>query len=337
MSKHIQNIRPLGFQWQTHDPFLFCAHHNDKYPAGNDQLGPVASLAGRNMGSDFSGKDGWSMYHGETVPGFPGHPHIGFETVTIVLNGFVDHSDGYGSAGRYGAGDVQWMTAGAGLQHSEMFPLLNKDEPNPTELFQIWLNLPRTKKKAKPFYKMLWAEDIPVLKASDANGKATEVTVISGQVQDVHAPAPTEDSWASDEQNEVGIWLVKMAPGAEWTIPAASSGINRSLYFYSGTSLTVDGESVPAKYSADLDADAAIPVVNGDAEAYFLILQGKPINEPVVQQGPFVANSALEIQQAFAEYRRTQFGGWPWPTYEQAHGPEKKRFAKYPDGTEEYR
>ena len=74
----------LGFPWQTLDPFLFCVHHDDAYPAGNDQLGPAASLAGRELGMDFAGKDGWRMYHGEVVPGLPQHPHRGFETVTIV-------------------------------------------------------------------------------------------------------------------------------------------------------------------------------------------------------------------------------------------------------------
>jgi redox-sensitive bicupin YhaK (pirin superfamily) len=102
----------------------------------------AVEFEGREMGSDFSARDGFSMYHGEPIPGFPGHPHRGFETVTLVRKGRIDHADSLGAAARFGGGDVQWLTAGKGIQHSEMFPLLNSDQPNPLELFQIWLNLP---------------------------------------------------------------------------------------------------------------------------------------------------------------------------------------------------
>ena len=86
-SQAIIRLKPLGFQWGTNDPFLFCVHHEDFYPKGNEQFGPAVSLDGRNIGQDFEGKDGWRMYHGEKVPGFPGHPHRGFETVTVVQKG----------------------------------------------------------------------------------------------------------------------------------------------------------------------------------------------------------------------------------------------------------
>ena len=127
----IISVAPLAFPWQTKDPFLVCVHHVDNYPQGNDKLGPAASLEGRNIGQDFAGKDGWRMYHGDRVPGFPQHPHRGFETVTFVREGYIDHSDSLGATARFGRGDVQWLTAGAGIVHSEMFPLLNPDTAEP--------------------------------------------------------------------------------------------------------------------------------------------------------------------------------------------------------------
>ena len=94
-------------------------------------MGPAASLAGRDIGMDFEGKDGWRMYHGDVVPGFPRHPHRGFETVTLVRRGFIDHSDSLGATARFGRGDVQWMTAGRGIVHAEMFPLREREAAEP--------------------------------------------------------------------------------------------------------------------------------------------------------------------------------------------------------------
>ena len=327
----------MGFNWDTVDPFLFCVHHLDNFPEGNARLGPDASLKGRSLGQDFTLKDGWRMYHGDTIPGFPAHPHRGFETVTVVLKGYVDHSDSHGASGRYGDGDVQWMTAGAGLQHSEMFPLLDRDKPNPLELFQIWLNLPSGRKFVNPHYKMLWAEDIPVYSEKDSAGKSTMVTLIAGKIDGVVAPAPAPDSWAADPSNEIGIWLIKMEPGAKWNLPAAAPGINRSVYFYRGEKIIIAGIDILPYHSAELMAEESVSIECGATDSFLLMLQGKPINEPVVQHGPFVMNSFQEIQQAFADYRRTQFGGWPWPRYDNVHGQEKKRFARYSDGEEEFR
>ena len=336
-NRSVKNIKPLGFTWETGDPFLFCVHHLDQYPSGNDQQGPAASLEGRNLGHDFTIKDGWRMYHGERVPGFPAHPHRGFETVTVVLEGYVDHSDSHGASGRYGQGDVQWMTAGSGLQHAEMFPLLNREGPNPLELFQIWLNLPKAKKFSKPHYKMLWAEDIPTYQEKDDDGKITEATIIAGTINGATAPGPAPDSWASDPNHEVGIWLLKIEANGSWTIPPASFGVTRSLYFYRGAGMNVAGMKVDPYHSVDLLVDQPVHIANGREDAYCLILQGMPIDEPVVQHGPFVMNTALEIQQAFMDYRKTRFGEWPWASHDHVHPRQSGRFARYSDGREEKR
>ena len=336
-NKAILNVQPLGFMWPTHDPFLFCVHHHDRYPRGNNEMGPDASLKGRNLGQDFTLKDGWRMYHGEIVPGFPAHPHRGFETVTVVQKGLVDHSDSHGAAGRYGNGDVQWMTAGSGLQHCEMFPLLKKDSENPLELFQVWLNLPKKKKFADPFFTMLWNENIPFHVNEDENAKKTEIRIVAGGIGDSVAPSPAPDSWAADPANEVAIWTIKMEAGARWSIPIASAEARRMLYFYKGPEIRVAGMEIQAYNAIELLPDMEVIVENGNGDAFFLLLQGIPIAEPVVQYGPFVMNTQAEIHQAFSDYRRTQFGGWPWQRYDHVHPREKGRFARYADGREEIR
>ncbi len=329
----IVKITALGFPWETSDPFLFCVHHEDFYPQGNEEMGPATSLAGRNLGNDFVIKDGFRMYHGTRVPGFPAHPHRGFETVTIARKGFVDHSDSLGAAGRFGQGDVQWMTAGKGVQHCEMFPLLDRDRDNPFEIFQIWLNLPRTKKMADPHFAMLWADTIPVYRHRDKQEKTTEVQVIAGQIDDIQAPAPAPDSWAANPAHEVAIWTIRMQPGATWTLPVASPEVNRRLYFYKGDRVSINETPIKPMHAAQLKANREVTLTNGTADGFLLLLQGKPINEPVVQYGPFVMNSEEEIQRTFQEYRKTQFGGWPWPNPAHVHPREKGRFAQYADGT----
>lgn len=322
----------LNFPWDTSDPFLFCVHHEDFYPKGNANMGPDVSLAGRNLGNDFTIRDGFRMYHGTTVPGFPAHPHRGFETVTIARKGFVDHSDSLGAAGRFGEGDVQWMTAGKGVQHCEMFPLLHQDQDNPFEIFQIWLNLPRAKKMAEPHFAMLWADTIPVFEHLDSNGKQTLVNVVAGQIGDIQAPQPAPDSWAADPENEVGIWTIKMDPNAQWVVPKASASVNRRLYFYKGSNLKIADEILQVYQYAQVKPDDDVTLLNGDETGFILLLQGKPINERVVQYGPFVMNSEEEIQRTYQEFRRNQFGGWPWPSTAHVHPRERGRFARYADG-----
>ena len=300
-------------------------------------MGPAASLAGRNIGQDFSPNQKWRMYHGEQVPGFPAHPHRGFETVTIVTKGLVDHSDSLGAAGRFGFGDVQWMTAGKGVQHCEMFPLLSKEKENPLELFQIWLNLPKAKKFAEPHFAMLWSDTIPTFTATDEKGKTTQVRVIAGKIGNIKAPDPAPNSWAADTNNEVAIWTMTLEPGAQWRLPSASTFVNRSLYFYDGTSIQIAEKNFTSHQAIELLADQEVVLKNGNTVSHLLLLQGRPINEPVVQHGPFVMNTQAEIQQAMAEYRQTEFGGWPWSSSEHVHPREKSRFAKYPDGVEEVR
>lgn len=331
----VKHIHPLGFNWETSDPFLFCVHHQDAYPKGNAEMGPAASLARRNIGQDFEPRDGWRMYHGHQVPGFPEHPHRGFETVTIVLNGLVDHFDSMGASGRYGHGDVQWMTAGSGLQHCEMFPLVHKDKPNPLELFQIWLNLPKSSKFVKPYYKMIWSKSIPVVQIQDDRGHPTHIRIITGTYQETHAPAPAPDSWAAAAQNQVAIWIITLSPDALFSLPATVEGINRSLYFFEGSSLNIADTHLNPYHAALVASDQSILIKNRSEQSRILLLQGKPIAEPVAQHGPFVMNTQAEIQQAFSDYRKTRFGGWPWDRSDPVYPADQGRIARYADGIEE--
>jgi len=328
-------VIPLGFPWVTIDPFLFCVHHDDGYPRGNAAMGPDASLEGRKLGMDFDGIDGWSMYHGDVVPGFPRHPHRGFETVTVARRGLIDHSDSLGAKARFGDGDCQWMTAGKGVVHSEMFPLVRRDADNPLELFQIWLNLPRTDKMVDPYFTMFWGDTIPRHTFTDEDGRETEVAMLAGALGEDSPPPPPPNSWASRPDSDVAIWTMRLSPGATWTVPPAKSGTNRMLYFFRGASLEVAGTDVPLTHGARVRGDAEARLQNGDEEAEVLMLQGRPIGDPVVHYGSFVMNEQAEIQQAMNDYRRTGFGGWPWESDGPTHAREEGRFAVHADGHRE--
>jgi quercetin 2,3-dioxygenase len=335
MSAIVRQTVPLTMPWPTVDPFLFCVHHLDAYPVGNDHHGPAVALTGRQLGQDFAGLDGWRMYHGERVPGFPQHPHRGFETITFVRRGLIDHADSLGAAARYGRGDVQWLTAGAGIVHSEMFPLLDHAGPNPVELFQIWLNLPSADKMADPYFTMLWDGDIPRLRSVDPDGRQVEVTVIAGALAGLVPPSPPPSSWAARPDADVAVWHVHMEAATCWTLPAAAGPDTvRMLYVFSDSPVRIGDEEIAPSTGALVRCDAAVELT-APGEVECLVLQGRPIGEPVAQYGPFVMNDRDGIERAFADYRRTQFGGWPWSTDEPVHGDEPRRFARRPDGTVE--
>ena len=334
----IVRAQALGPQWPTLDPFLFCAHHDDAYPAGNGAFAPAVPIDDRQIGSDFSRKDGWSMYHGDVVPGFPGHPHRGFETVTLVRKGLIDHADSLGAAARFGGGDVQWVTAGRGIQHSEMFPLLNTEAPNPLELFQIWLNLPAAHKMVAPHFTMLWNERIPRLHHQDDAGRTTTVTVVAGTLPGADAPLPPPpDSWAAQPSSDVAIWTLKLEPGARWSLPAArGADTRRMLYFFVGTELAVGGARQRSHAALEMAAGQDCWLENtGPDPVECLLLQGRPIAEPVAQYGPFVMNTQQEIMRAMQDYRSTQFGGWPWDSSDPVHGSVVRRFARHPGAATE--
>lgn len=328
----IVKTESLGFPYACADPFLFCVYHKDFYPPSTTKL-----RAGN--GADFDFSQPYRMYHGKKLPGFPQHPHRGFETVTATLEGTVDHTDSMGSAGRYGGGDLQWMTAGRGVVHGENFPMINKDKPNTCRFFQIWINLPSQSKFVDPSYVMHWNEDIPRIVSDDGLSK---VTVWAGQLGGKTGMAPPPHSWASKSSNDVSVLHISLQPGGRFSIPpAAAVGVNRTLYWNEGSSLTVGEKSIKSKCSMTMDPTVPISLFNpstssdSDGVTELLMLQGRPIGEPVVQRGPFVMNTAAEIQQAFLDYSRTQFGGWPWKEDAVTFSNDKGRFTLQ-NGVEEF-
>ena len=318
----------IGFPWHTFDPFLFCAHHQDIYPPGNERLGiDKEHLGQRALGSDFEKKDGLRMYHGKRVPGFPHHPHCGFETITLVTEGYIDHSDSLGAAARFGEGDVQWMTAGSGVQHSEMFPLLNADKENRLELFQIWLNLPAKSKQVEAHFDMIWSESIP---SWTKDGVFTRLIFgkLDGQTQSVCPP----NSWAAEVDNQLQLVQYIIDPSATLNLAPHQGDVNRALYIYKGNA-TLNQVLVEEGQGVYIEADEHLSLENTtDKSVFLLLMQGKPIEEPVAKYGPFVMNTSEEIEATISKYRRTEFGGWPWPEAEHVHGADRGRFAQYPDG-----
>jgi redox-sensitive bicupin YhaK (pirin superfamily) len=280
---------------------------------------------------DFSGLDGWSMYHGDVVPGFPQHPHRGFETVTVVRRGLLDHSDSLGATARYGHGDVQWLTTGSGILHAEMFPLLSEEQPNPVELFQLWLNLPSVDKFAEPHFSMFWSDSVPKVEQTDEQGRRARVTIIAGAWGHIKAPAPPPRSWAAHADSDVAIWTLQLDSGASFILPAAQKGSRRMLYVFRGDGVDIDGGNYAGGQALELRGDHETSVLASSSDLELLLLQGRPIGEPVVKRGPFVMNSEQEIEQAYADFRRTRFGGWPWRRPDPVHEKEG-RFAKHADG-----
>ena len=291
----------LGFPFECESPFLFAVYHLDKFPPGGENMGPDPRLLrGHRIGADFGNAAGWNMYHGtDGIPGFPKHPHRGFETITVTRQGLVDHTDSLGNGGRFGYGDVQWMTAGKGISHAEMFPLLDRENENVLELFQIWLNLPKATKMSEPSFKMLWAEELPQKAAEGA-----EVALIAGSLPGFAAPqSPPPDSYAQPANGaDLLVCTIKLAAGASWTLPAFSGDgarpMHRNLYYYAGSgSLSVSGKAFSSHAKIKVRPEVAIELKAGaDGPAEVLVLQGRDIGEPTVQHGPFVGNTQQDVR-----------------------------------------
>jgi redox-sensitive bicupin YhaK (pirin superfamily) len=226
------------------------------------------------------------------LAGFPSHPHRGFETVTYMLDGHMQHKDSGGNTGDLGPGDVQWMTAARGLIHSEM--------PQQTEGrmrgFQLWLNLPAKEKMKAPEYRDIAAAEIPVARLKEG----VSVKVIAGTLGDAAGPV-------QGLSTEARYFDVHLEPHAVFEA-ALPTGHNAFLYAYEGEAVVGEGKKPLPHRAAGLLSDGdAVRIEAGDKGARVLLLAGKPIREPVVQYGPFVMNTREEIEQAIADYQSGAF------------------------------
>ena len=316
----IYSITPISFRLDLKDPFIFTAHHVDHYPAANAEMGPKTPALNKE----------YNMYYGDVVPGFPEHPHTGFETITIVEQGYVDHFDSLGNGGRYAAGDVQWLTTGNGVEHCEMFPLLHEDRENTFELFQIWFNSSPEQKKQPADYKMLWREKIPHV--IENNQGKVDVRVISGEFKGTQALDRPPHSWATPKENLVNIYILELTAGASITIPATTETSTRFAYFYQGDVVEISGEIIEFKHLVELQPDREISLEATSKPARILWLEGEPIGAPVAMRGPFVLNTDQELNDAFKRYRETRFGEWPWPSDAPVFERSTPRFATYNGG-----
>ena len=225
------------------------------------------------------------------LAGFPSHPHRGFETVTYMLDGRMQHKDNHGNTGDLGPGDVQWMSAASGIIHSEM----PQQAEGRMRGFQLWLNLPAKEKMKPAAYRDISAESIPVV-----SGSGFSLKLIAGTYGDRHGPI-------HGGSTDPYYWDVHLAAGATFEAELPE-GHNAFVYVYEGEALVGEQDAAVSNRAAGLLSEGAkVKITATNAGARLLVLAGKPLREPVVQYGPFVMTSREEIEQAIDDFQSGRF------------------------------
>lgn len=224
------------------------------------------------------------------------HPHRGFETVTIVYQGEVEHRDSTGAGGLIGPGDVQWMTAAKGILHEEFHSKAFTEQGGVLEMIQLWVNLPARDKNATPGYQTLLDADIPAVKLANQAGT---LRVIAGDYQGKSGPARTF--------TPINMWDLQLKSGGETSLELPE-GHAAGLVVLRGNIVVNGTEPVHGAQFVLLDRLGGEFTIAASSDASVLLLSGEPIDEPVAWQGPFVMNTQEELQQAFADFRRGGFG-----------------------------
>ncbi|MDF1586221.1 pirin family protein [Marinimicrococcus flavescens] len=223
------------------------------------------------------------------------HPHRGFETVTIVYEGALEHRDSAGNSGRIEKGDVQWMTAGSGILHEEFHEAAFTRTGGTLEMVQLWVNLPARHKMTAPAYQTLEARDIPVVALP---GEAGALRIIAGEHEGSKGPARTF--------TPVEVWDVRLRAGGSASLELPE-GHGAVLLVLRGR-VRINGAEAPAVQTVLLDRQGREVALEAEEDAVVLLLGGLPIDEPVAAHGPFVMNTAEEIRQAFDDFRSGRFG-----------------------------
>lgn len=273
---------------------LAFIHRNDTHFAVGD-FSPVLSVFSHyelgNTISPFLLLDHIGPGHLQPLSqrkGVSDHPHRGFETVTIVYKGEIAHKDSKGGGGIVRAGDVQWMTAAAGIVHQEFFSEEFREKGGAFEMIQLWVNLPAKDKLSTPSYQSLTSDQIPTVELPDGIGT---VRVIAGQFNGQSGPAKTH--------TRINILDVRMAAGQS-VIFNAVAGDTALVYLVSGQ-LQFDTEQMEAAGLAVMSSRESNFSVDTIADSHFLVLTGEPLNEPIFGRGPFIMNTYEEILQAFED------------------------------------
>ena len=230
-----------------------------------------------------------------TAKGVGLHPHRGFETVTIVYEGELAHKDSAGNSGTIGLGDVQWMTAGAGILHEEMHSAQFTQKGGMLSMVQLWVNLPANQKMTPPAYQAIEAEQIPTIQLENDQGRAR---LIAGNHAGLSGPAKTHTA--------MQVWDLQIKKGAVISLPAANDW-STVLAILHGQVKTDKGLAEDGSLIAYSQAGSGIELAASE-DTHALFLSGEPIREPIVGYGPFVMNTKAEIAQAIDDFNGGQFG-----------------------------
>ncbi len=229
--------------------------------------------------------------------GVPAHPHCGFEAITYLLSGEVEHKDSWGGQAAIETGDIQWMTTGSGLIHSELVTEKFKKSGGIIQGLQIWVNLPKKDKQVKPWYQHIKKDDIPVIKESSG----VEIKVLVGKVKETKSLVQT--------YSPVSIFDVQFSNSGQINLEISKNKI-AMVYVIDGELQFVEENKIAAKGQMiyyDQSADE-INLTSISTEGSYLVLAGEPLNEPVVRHGPFVTNTEGEMKQAMLDYQNGKMG-----------------------------